>query len=200
MRSSPPEGFRVRPATVDDAPAINDLMVAADIAVQGWSDSTAAELIDWWRLTDLATNSWVMENDSLAAYGVVIPHGETAETDGFVDPAKTGRGLGSWILGRGEERARELGFASVLTWSLAADTDARTLFERFGYREVRRFYRMSIEHETEPAAPEWPEGFCVNTFARGDGRAFHAALDEANALLGIHEASRAAAGLARLQY
>jgi mycothiol synthase len=179
MSSSLPEGFRARPATVEDAPAINELVIAVDTAVQGWSDSTEAELMDWWRLTDLAGNSWVVEDDSLAAYAVVIPHGESAETDGFVNPAKTGLGLGSWLLRQAEERARELGFPTALTWCLAADTDARALFERYGYREVRRFYRMLVEHEGEPPAPEWPESLRVSTFEPGDGRALHAALDEA---------------------
>jgi mycothiol synthase len=179
MSSSLPEGFRVRPATVEDAPAINELVIAVDTAVQGWSDATEAELVDWWRLTDLAGNSWVVEDDSLAAYAVAIPHGESAETDAFVHPAKTGLGLGSWLLRRGEERARELGFPTALTWCLAPDTDARALFERSGYREVRRFYRMLVEHDREPLAPEWPEGFRVSTFEPTDGPAFHAALDEA---------------------
>ncbi len=179
MSSSLPEGFRVRPATVDDAPAINELVVATDTAVQGHSDSTALELVEWWRLTNLAANSWVVEDDSLAAYAVVVPWGESAETDGFVHPAKTGLGLGSWLLQQGEERVRELGFVTALTWCLAPDTGARALFERSGYREVRRYYRMYVEHEAEPPAPEWPEGFRVNTFEPNDARAFYAALDEA---------------------
>jgi mycothiol synthase len=174
-----PEGFRVRAAAVADAAAISELMVAADTVVQGWSDSTALELVEWWRMTDLATNSWVVEDDAVAAYGVVIPHGASAETDAFVHPAKTGLGLGSWLLKRGEDRARELGFATVLTWCLAPDADARALFERWGYSEVRRFYRMLVEHETEPPAPDWPDGFRVSTFERDDARGFHAALDEA---------------------
>ena len=49
MTSSPPEGFRVRPATVEDAPAINELVIAVDTAVQGWSDSTELEILGWWR-------------------------------------------------------------------------------------------------------------------------------------------------------
>ncbi|SRR6266851_2936837 len=177
--TSPPEGFRVRAAAIPDAPAISELMVAADIVVQGWSDSTAAELVDWWRMTDLATNSWVVEDDSVAAYGVVIPHGKSAETDAFVHPAKTGLGLGRWLLGRGEERVRELGFGTVLTWCLAPDADARALFERSGYREIRRFYRMLVEHEVEPPPPDLPGGFRIGTFEVGDARGFHAALDEA---------------------
>jgi len=174
-----PEGFRVRAAAAADAPAISELMIAADTVVQGWSDSTALELVEWWRMTDLGTNSWVVEDDSVAAYGVVIPHGATAETDAFVHPAKTGLGLGSWLLRRGEERVRELGFATVLTWCLAPDAGARALFERSGYREVRRFYRMLVEHEGEPPPPDWPEGFRVSTFELGDAKGFHAALDEA---------------------
>jgi GNAT superfamily N-acetyltransferase len=90
MSSSLSEGFRVRPATVDDAPAINELVIAVDNAVQGWSDSTE------------------VEDGSLVAYGVVIPHCERAETDGFVHPAQAGRGLGSWLIRRGQERAREM--------------------------------------------------------------------------------------------
>ena len=174
-----PEGFRVRAAAGADAAAISELMVAADTVVQGWSDSTALELVEWWRMTDLATNSWVVEDGSVAAYGVVIPHGASAETDAFVHPAKTGLGLGTWLLRRGEERVRELGFATVLTWCLAPDADARALFERSGYREVRRFYRMLVEHEVEPPPPDWPEGFRVGTFELADARGFHAALDEA---------------------
>ena len=179
MSSSLPEGFHVRPATAEDAPAINELVIAVDTVVQGWSDSTEADLVDWWRLTDLTVNSWVVEDDSLAAYAVVIPQGESAENDGYVNPAKTGLGLGSWLLRQAQERARKLGFPTALTWCLAPDKEARALFERSGYREVRRFYRMLVEHEEEPPAPEWPEGFRVSTFEPGDGPAFHAALDEA---------------------
>jgi mycothiol synthase len=179
MSSPAPDGFTVRPATEDDAPAVNDLVIAVDSSVQGWSDSTVAELVDWWRETDLAANSWLVEDDSLAAYAVLIPHGESADIDGFVDPAKTGRGLGSWLLRRGEERARELGLPKVLTWCLAPDSEARSLFERSGYSEVRRFYRMLVEHDDVPPQPEWPDGFRVSTFVTEDARAFHAALGEA---------------------
>lgn len=179
MSSSPPEGFRVRPATVEDAAAINELVIAVDTDVQGWSDSTEAELVSWWRETDLTLNSWVVEDGSLAAYAVVVPHGQSADIDGFVHPSRTGRGLGSWLLRRGEERVRELAFEKVLTWCLAPDAPARALFERAGYREIRRFYRMIVEHEAEPPAAEWPDGLRVSTFQHDDARAFHAALDEA---------------------
>jgi ribosomal protein S18 acetylase RimI-like enzyme len=67
----------------------------------------------------------------------------------------------------------------VLTWCLAPDTSARELFELLGYREARRFYRMLVEHENQPPAPVWPDGFRVSTFEPGDGEAFHDVLVEA---------------------
>jgi mycothiol synthase len=179
MTSSPPDGFRVRPATVGDAAAINELVIASDTSVQGWSDSTETELVEWWRLTDLETNSFVVEDESVAGYAVVVPHGETVDIDGFVHPAKLGRGLGGWLLRRGEERVRELGYTTALTWCLAPDLTARGLFERAGFREARRFYRMLVEHDREPGPAEWPEGFRVSTLEPGEERAFHAALEEA---------------------
>jgi mycothiol synthase len=179
MSSSPPDSFTSRSVTPEDAPAINELIVSADVAVQGFSDSTVAELLDWWRLVDLEHDSWFVEDGSLAACAVFLLHGDTGDIDGFVHPERKGSGLGSWILGRGEERARAHGLSKALTWCLALDDDARRLFESRGYREVRRFYRMLIELDRPPPPPEWPEGFRVDTFELDDARAFHAALDEA---------------------
>jgi mycothiol synthase len=178
MSSSLPDGFTVRPVTVADAPLVNQLIVATDEAVQGWSDSTEADLVDWWRQVDLARDSWLVEDGSAAAYGVLYRHGETADLDCFVHPARKGLGLGSWLLERAEARARERGLPRAHAWSLAPDVDARRLFEARGYDEVRRYYRMLIEL-AEPPRPEWPDGFHVETFTAEDARAFHAALNEA---------------------
>jgi hypothetical protein len=60
MSSSPPDGLTVRPATVGDAAAINELITAADEAVQGWSESSEGELLGWWRMMELEHNSWVL--------------------------------------------------------------------------------------------------------------------------------------------
>jgi mycothiol synthase len=179
MSSSLPDGFRVRPASLDDVAVVNDLVVAVDTAVQGWSDSTEEEVLEWWRLADLQHDSWLVEDDSLAAYAVVFPHPDSADIDGFVRPDRTGQGLGSWLLRTGEQRIRDRGLTTARTWCLAPDAEARSLFERFGYTEVRRYYRMQIELDASPPPPEWPDGFRVGTFEPDDARAFHATLDEA---------------------
>lgn len=179
MTSSLPERFRARPATLEDVGAINALVVATDEAVQGWSDSSEADILDWWRLLDLEQDSWVVEDGSIAAYAVLFPHAESADIDGYVHPSRKGLGLGSWLITRGEERARGRELPKVHAWSLAADADARRLFEANGYQEARRFFRMLVELDAPPAEPEWPEGFRVDTFKPEDARAFHDALDDA---------------------
>jgi len=179
MSSLPPEGLSVRRATVADAPALNELITAADEAVQGWSESSESELLGWWRMMDLEHNSWVLHEDgSIAAYAVAFAHGDTLELDGFVDPQRQARGLGAWLVTRAEERGRELGLPKLYAWSLAGDDRAHRLFAQFGMRELRRFYRMMIELDAPPPPAEWPEGLRVDTFKSEDAKAFHNALIE----------------------
>ncbi|CAN5262976.1 hypothetical protein BH18ACT12_BH18ACT12_24000 [soil metagenome] len=180
MSSSLPDGFTVRPVTPSDAPSVNALVVAADEAIQGWSDSTETDLIEWWREVALACDSWLVDDGSSpAAYGVLYPHGETADLDCYVHPDRKGLGLGSWLLARGEERARERGLPKAHAWALAPDEDAQRLFELRGFSEVRRYYRMLIDMDGAPAEAGWPEGFRVDTFKLEDAEAFYAALNEA---------------------
>jgi len=180
MSSSPPDGFTSRSVTLDDAPAVNALVVAADEAVQGWSDSTESDLTDWWREVDLEHDSWVVEEGSSpVAYGVLYPRGETADLDCYVHPDRKRLGLGNWLLARGEERARVHGLPRGHAWALAPDEDARRLFELREFSEVRRYYRMLIDMDGPPPEADWPEGFRVDTFSLEDAEAFHAALAEA---------------------
>jgi mycothiol synthase len=179
MTSSLPETLTVRPATPDDAEAVTDLIVAADVAVQGWSDSSVEELRAWWRRNDPEENSWLVLDDGLVAYGDYFEHADWAELDGFVHPDRKGEGLGSWLVDRAEERARTEGRVQKLqTFCLAPDEDARRLFAQHGFAEARRYYRMLIELEEAPQEPEWPDGLRVATFREEDAQAFYDALGE----------------------
>jgi mycothiol synthase len=180
MSSSPPDGLSVRRASLDDAPAIDALITAADVAVQGWSESSVPELLGWWRMVDIDRNSWVLHDGAaIRAYAVAFPHGETLELDGFVHPDHQRRGLGAWLVAGAEAHAHSLGKPKLHAWSLAADERAHRLFEQFGMRELRRSYRMAVDLAEPPAAVEWPEGLRVETFKTEDAKAFHSAVAEA---------------------
>jgi mycothiol synthase len=179
MGSPPPDGLSVRRATADDAPAINALVTAADLAVQGWTESSESELLGWWRKMDLPNDSWILHDEGdVRAYAVALPHGETLELDGFVHPDHQGRGLGAWLVARAEERAGELKKTKLHAWSLAGDERAHRLFAQAGMRELRRSYRMAIDLDQPPPAAEWPDGLRLDTFKSEDARAFHDAVVE----------------------
>ena len=180
MSSSPPEGITVRRATVDDAAAVDELITAADVAVQGWSESSVPELLGWWRMMDLEHDSWLLhEGNALVAYAAGFAHADAFELDGFVHPEQRGRGFGAWLVARGEERARERGKSQLQTFALGGDARAHRLFEGRGMREVRRYYRMMIELDDQPPDAELPDGLMLATFDPNDAKAFHDALIEA---------------------
>ncbi len=180
MSSSLPDGFSVRPLSPDDARAVNDLIVAADVAAHGETESDVESLLDWWRMIDLDRASWLFEQDGRAvAYAVALVRGELFDAEGRVHPDFTGRGLGSTILELTERHARELGVPRIHNGCLASDAAARRLLEDAGYRDVRRFYRMRIDLDGPPPEPEWPDGLVVDTFRPEDARGFHAATVEA---------------------
>ena len=179
MSSSLPETLTVRPATQDDAEAVAELIVAADVAVQGWSDGTADELRSWWRRNDPEENSWLVLDDGVVAYGDYFEHADWAELDGYVRPDRKGEGLGTWLIERAEERARAAGARRLQTFCLAPDTDARRLFVQHGFAEARRYYRMLIELDAAPGDPAWPGGVRVATFREQDARVYYHALGEA---------------------
>ena len=170
-----------RPATREDAAAVATL-VAADEAVLLGRPSRVGEidLLDWWNRTDLESDSWLLEEDGkLVGAGWSEARDELGMFVGIVARDTKGRGLGAALADLGESRVRAAVAARVQTWTLAPDSAAAELFRRRGYREVRRFYGMAIELAGPPPAPVLPEGLTLDVFRSADGRAFHAALDEA---------------------
>jgi mycothiol synthase len=115
----------------------------------------------------------------LAAAGDVSRRADAASVEGYVHPDFHGRGLGADLVGWGEERARELGFARVRNAVLSTDGPARELLTGRGYRTVRHLYVMKIEVGDDLPEPEWPPGVDVRTFSPGEERELYEADDEA---------------------
>ena len=179
MISSPPE-FKLRRPAHEDAGAVHRLGTAVDERFGVDSGFALEDLLDSWRRVDLDRDAWLWERDgAVAAYACLYVRGEETTADGYVHPGFAGRGLGAAIVEATEARALERGAAKLGNGVLAADGVAASLLASRGYRDVRHYYKMTIDMEEPPPAPEWPSGLEPRPFEREHAVAFHAADDEA---------------------
>jgi mycothiol synthase len=134
----------------------------------------------WLSNVDLERNSWLFEEGGqIAALGWVDLNDEVGFAIGVVHRDRHGRGLGSRLLDLTEERLAELGAGRIHHVTLAPEAAAPPLLSARGYREVRRFWEMTIELGDEPPRePVLPEGLQVEVFTEDAAGAFHAALEE----------------------
>ena len=205
MSSSPPDGLTVRAATLDDVEAAAAIVHAEEAALRGKSDFGRADLVDFWRASNLGDASLVVERDRIPV-GFAAGIERDAESMYWitVHPEMSGRGLSTWLLTRGEERAVVASSRTLRVGAMGENAAARRLFADRGYREARHYFtmRISLAHELE--TPVWPDGIGVATFRPEDARAVHAALNEAfaeewgsQALLVARTTATAAVGSAR---
>jgi mycothiol synthase len=172
----------VRPITPDDFPALADFLAEDETHFFGRPSRVGVpDVTAWLSGPDLPHDSWVFEEGgALVALGWVEKHDDTGVAVGVVHRERRGRGLGSTLVDRSEERLRALGAARVHNVTLAPDLAAPPLLESRGYREVRRFWEMTIElGDDPPSDPVLPDGLQIETFSTEHAAAFHAALEEA---------------------
>jgi ribosomal protein S18 acetylase RimI-like enzyme len=172
----------VRPITPDDFPAIAAFLAEDETHFFGRPSRVAVpDVTAWLTGPDLAQDSWLFEEGGgLVALGWIEKHDDTGIAVGVVHRERRGRGLGSTLVDRSEERLRALGAARVHNVTLAPDNAAPPLLESRGYREVRRFWEMTIALGVDPPRePRLPEGFRIEPFSSELARPFHGALEEA---------------------
>jgi mycothiol synthase len=139
-----------------------------------------ADVTAWLSGVDLPTDTWLREEDGgIVALGWVEKYHDTGDAIGVVHPEHRGRGLGSWLVDQSEERLATLGVGRIHAVSLAADEAAAPLLSGRDYREVRRFWEMTIELGDDPP-PDVPlqDGLRLEPFSSELAQAFHAALEE----------------------
>lgn len=181
--------YSFRRPTQADLPAVVELVRVL------WEDEGDDGDPTWFvgalfRMTDLERDWWLAEDEEgtlVAACCVRQRHPHRLRTLGGVVPEHRGRGLGTQLRDRIEERARELARDApegdeVWLSGHAGSTNesAQRLFEERGYDLVRHFWEMGIDLEEEPPEPEWPAGICLARSRPGiDERAVHAAGEDA---------------------
>ena len=174
----------VRPITTADIPSVAEFLADDETHLYGRPARLGvADVTAWLSEADLPNDSWLFEEEAarIVALGwVEKDEHERGLAVGAVHRDWRGRGLGSSLIERSEERLRTLGVGRVHNISLAPDLAAPPLLESRGYREVRRFWEMTIELGDEPPpAPQLPEGLAVEPFSEELAVEFHAALEEA---------------------
>jgi len=172
----------VRPFTADDFPAIAAFLAEDETHLFGRpSRLGVADVAAWLSGPDYLHDTWLFEEGGeLVALGWVEKHEDTGIAVGVVHRQRRGRGLGSKLVERSEERLRALGVQRIHNVSLAPDVAAPPLLSGRGYHEVRRFWEMTIELGDDlPPDPTLPEGLQLEPFSSELAPAFHAALEEA---------------------
>jgi mycothiol synthase len=180
MSSSLPEGFSVRPPTLDDVEAAAAVIEADERRLRGEVQWDAADMREWWSQLDMERNAWLVENEGrVVGIGSLMQRG--AKLDGWmtVDPDFCGRGISTALVELAEARARELSGPAIRLGTFAENAAGRRLLEGLGYGDVRHYYEMRIELEGPPPDPEWPPGLGAVPFELADARTLHAAINDA---------------------
>jgi mycothiol synthase len=174
--------MNIRPIAPDDFPALAAFLAEDETHLVGRpSRLGVADITAWLSGPDLENDTWLFEeDDGIAAVGWVEKHNDTGIAIGIVHRGLRGRGLGSELVDRSEERLRALGVGRIHAVTLAPDVAAEHLLTGRGYREVRRIWEMTIAlGDDPPPDPELPEGLRIEPFSADLARAFHGALEEA---------------------
>jgi mycothiol synthase len=185
-----PAGYVARMAAMDDVEAAAALFNACEIAETGEPDYEVDELRGEWADYDLGevVELVVAADGALAGSMTLTDRAHVVvEADGYVHPDHSGRGVGTYLVRHSEERAqRHIPLAPpeakvvIRNYVNARNPEACALLEGQSYSPVRHFWRMAIELDGPPPAPDWPGDFDVRACVAGqDEPAIFATVDEA---------------------
>ena len=139
----------------------------------GEAETTPEEVREWFALSS-GTVLLVAEraDGRIAAYADMVDAALDHQRfwiDLRVPPAEDAAGIAASLLETMERRAAEEAVpgATVRVAISAADERSRGYVENAGYELFRHSFRMQIDFDGEPPAPEWPEGIVLRTFVRG---------------------------------
>lgn len=195
-----PEGYIVRHPALDEAPAIQALMDAAESVDAGEPRRHENDVATDWKSADChpAEDWWVAvaQDGAVAAVAWIWPETAAAVTaDHYVHPDHRGRGLGKTLLDTIEARAAELPLRTpagdarhLIVWCEDSDGERRASLDRRGFAAVRQYFEMEIDLADDLAAPTWPPQIEARGFRPGiDDHAVHEADLEAFAKHHLYE-------------
>ena len=150
----------LRPLEAEDAQAVADLIGDYDAFHSNAPDRPSADdILDFWQRSDGDRVGVQDENGRLVGAASLRRRGENFIGDIFVQPEARGQGVGSTLLNWAEEQTRAAGLRALRTGTAVKDTGGKALLESRGFVYIRSFYRMAIDFDAQPPAPDWPAGF-----------------------------------------
>ncbi|MEU8815629.1 GNAT family N-acetyltransferase [Actinoplanes sp. NPDC048796] len=189
-----PDGWSLRRPTLDDVPAILELVHASDIAALGYPDFSAEEVRESLTEpnTDMARDVWLALDPGGKVVGWAFPVNAAGIDRDFVEVyvwPELGRPamvpLLEIILARAAERAVEFGHSPYEVRAGAVPTEEpyiQALLDH-GFTFLKQHARMQMSLDGVPhTAPEPPEGVIVRLVRPDDDadmRAVHSVISEA---------------------
>jgi mycothiol synthase len=183
-----PPGYPFRAPTPQDLGPIGDVVVADELHDSG--ETTLGENFvrqEWSRANfDPATDAWVATDDAgdVVGYAQAAPiEADLVDSWGVVHPGHRGRGIGTALIDRIEERAPHL-VEEPETLRLrhavnAGDAAIASILDARGFSPVHHFWHMQIDLDGR-AQPPPPEGIEIGAIdPASELPVVHALLDEA---------------------
>jgi len=192
IRQLLPDGFRARPATMDDLSAAVELYEMNEREVLGHTTGFARRFNMFWTAPDCTVGEdvRVVQSPQGKVVGCVKvmaqPPFVQARMIGDVHPECRDRGIGSYLVQWAEERARQItsrapegARLTLQSWAVAGDERSAALLRDRDMTVARHFVFMRIDFDGPPEAPVWPEGIEVRPVTVAEhGRAISAADEE----------------------
>ena len=188
--ATPPDGYRARAATLDDAQAVAQLRAAYQAEEGDLSAITAEEQLNDWQGLNLAEETLLVfaPDGSLAAHADIMNRRYLqVSVYGGVHPEHHRQGLGAYLTRWGEawigdrmEHAPADAQITIQHFINTRNEAACALMEALGYAYAHTVYVMRIVMDAPPPAPERIEGLRIRAFVPGqDERATFEAVEEA---------------------
>src|SRR5215831_13717614 len=159
-----PRDFHLRSPMLSDLETVHRLIEVCDIAEFGAPDLTLSDLRTMWQgpTFNLETDAWMVvdSEDRLVGYADV-EHRQHVRIYMFmrVLPEFVGQGIEDYLLQQAEVWAQqqislaEPGVRVTLNgWTSDPNETALRAFERAGFKEIRRHWRMEVEMSQAPKA------------------------------------------------
>ncbi len=179
MTTTLPASLTQRPAQLSDLHPVTELFQVCDIADFGKPDTDPEDiLVDWQEAGfDLNTASCLLitPDGQIVGYTDIRSNSLGMRISPYtqVHPAYRGQGLERYLLNLSEQRARQY-LDSSAEASIPRTIRAygftelgNRLLEEEGYRLGKVDWRMEIEFDESPPAPQWPQGISLRPYIQG---------------------------------